>query len=140
MSNEARKTEPDCKEIAKNIDAMNERQLRRYCRLIEMIGQQQMDGIRHKNDVIAELMADNQKLEQQLAIARDNERMLHDRLEEYESERVMKPIDSGWPPCMDVGDGETLGEKIAAFALPAVLVAALIWFVMLIVAMVAAVI
>lgn len=82
MSNEARKTEPDCKEIAKNIDAMDERQLRRYCRLIEMIGQQQMDSIRHKNDVIAKLTADNQKLEQQLTIAKDNERMLDNQVRE----------------------------------------------------------
>lgn len=82
MSNEARKTEPDCKEIAKNIDAMNERELRRYCRLIEMIGQQQVDSIRHKNDVIADLIESNQKLKQQLEIARDNERMLDDQVRE----------------------------------------------------------
>ena len=96
----------------KDIDEMSKKELRRLCRAQEVIGR----AMKKKID------------------------MLRDRLEEYESDRVMKPVDSGWPPCMDVGDGETLGEKITAFALPAVLVAALIWFVMLIVAMVAAVI
>lgn len=96
----------------KDIDEMSKKELRRLCHAQEAIG----------HAMRAEITR------------------LRDRLEACESERVMKPLDSGWPPCMDAGDGETLGEKITAFALPAVLVAALIWFVMLIVAMVAAVI
>ena len=65
---------------------------------------------------------------------------LRDRLEACEVERDMEPIDSGWPPCMDVPDGETLGEKITAFALPAVLVLAILWLVIMIATMIAAVI
>lgn len=91
---------------------MSKKELRRLCRAQEVIGH----AMKEKID------------------------MLRDKLEEYESARSMKPLDSGWPPCMEVPDEETLGEKITAFALPAVLVAALIWLVMLIVAMIAAVI
>lgn len=66
---------------------------------------------------------------------------LRDRLEAYEIERDMEPLDSGWPPCMDVPDDDlTIGEKITAFALPAVLVLAIVWLVVLIATMIAAVI
>ena len=96
----------------KDIDEMSKKELRRLCRAQEVIGR----GMKEKID------------------------MLRDKLEEYERERDMEPIDSGWPPCMDVPDGETLGEKITAFALPAVLVLAIVWFVIMIAAMIAAVI
>ena len=89
MRDEIEKAEPDrIEEMAKNIDAMDERQLRRYCRLIEMIGQQQMSDIRRKNDMIAELMASNQELKQQLEIAKDSERWLDKQVREMtETER-----------------------------------------------------
>lgn len=96
----------------KDIDEMSKKELRRLCRAQKVIGR----GMKDKID------------------------MLRDKLEEYERERDMEPLDSGWPPCMDVPDGETLSEKITAFALPAVLVLAIIWLVMCIVAMIVAVI
>lgn len=95
----------------KDIDEMSKKELRRLCRAQEVIGR----GMKEKID------------------------MLRDKLEEYERERDMEAIDSGWPPCMDVDDGETLGDKITAFALPLALVVSIVCCVVTIAAVVAAV-
>ena len=96
----------------KDIDDMSKKELKRLCKAQEVIGH----AMRAEID------------------------RLRDRLEECEIERDMEPINSGWPPCMDVPDEETLGEKVTAFALPAVLVLAIVWLVIMIAAMIAAVI
>ena len=96
----------------RGIDDMSKKELRRLCRAQETIG---------------------------YAMKAEIDR-LRERLEACEVERDIEPINSGWPPCMDVPDDETLGEKITAFALPAVLVLAIVWFVIMIAAMIAAVI
>lgn len=96
----------------KDIDEMSKKELRRLCHAQEVIG----------HAMRAEITR------------------LRDRLEEYERERDMEPIDSGWPPCMDVPDGETLGEKITAFALPVALVVSIVCCVVMVAATIAAVI
>lgn len=96
----------------RSIDDMSKKELRRLCRAQEAVGH---------------------------AMKAEIDR-LRERLEACEIERDMETIDSGWPPCMDVPDEETLGEKVTAFALPAVLVLAIVWFVIMIAAMIAAVI
>lgn len=96
----------------RSIDDMNKKELRRLCHAQEVIGH----AMRAEID------------------------RLRDRLEACEIERDMEPIDSGWPPCMDVDDEYTLGEKITVFTLLAVLVLAIVWFVIMIAAMIAAVI
>ena len=96
----------------RDIDEMSKKELRRLCHAQEIIGHAMRAEIKR----------------------------LRDRLDACKIERDMEPIDSGWPPCMDIDDGETLDEKITAFALPAVLVLAIIWFVIMIAAVIAAVI
>ena len=96
----------------RDIDDMSKKELRRLCRAQEVIGH----AMRAEID------------------------RLRDRLEACEIERDMEPIDSGWPPCMDVPDEETLGEKIAAFALPVALVVFIVCCVVMIAATIAAVV
>lgn len=96
----------------RGIDDMSKKELKRLCHAQEAIGHAMRAEIRR----------------------------LRDRLDAYEDERDMEAVDFGWPQCMDADDGETLGERITAFALPAVLVLAIVWFVMLIAAMIASVI
>lgn len=96
----------------RDIDDMSKKELRRLCHAQEVIG----------HAMRAEITR------------------LRDRLDACEVERDMEPIDSGWPPCMDVDDGETLGDKITAFALPLALVASIVCCVVMIAATLAAVI
>lgn len=59
MNKDVGKTGPDLiDEVVDSIDAMNERQLRCHCRLIEMIGQQQMCTIRELEDKVRKLSED----------------------------------------------------------------------------------
>lgn len=46
------------REIAKDIDAMSERELRHHCRSIEMIGKAQAETIKRQRDKIDELKSD----------------------------------------------------------------------------------
>ena len=48
-------------EIAKDVDAMSERELRRYCRSIEMIGKAQTEMIKRQRDEIDELKSDKSR-------------------------------------------------------------------------------
>lgn len=48
-------------EIAKDIDAMGERELRHYCRSIEMIGKAQAETIKRQRDEIDELKSDKNR-------------------------------------------------------------------------------
>lgn len=72
-------------EISKNIDLMCMGQLKQHCRLLEMIGQQQMSKIREQEKEIDKLAEEKGAIEVELAFEIDGRKKIEKRMEEMKA-------------------------------------------------------
>lgn len=72
-------------EPAKDIDSMEARQLERHCRLVEMIGQQQMSRIRELERELDELAEEKGAVDVELALEIEGRRKIEKHLEEVKA-------------------------------------------------------
>lgn len=72
-------------EIAKDIDAMCMEQLKQHCRLLEMIGQQQMSKIREQEKEIDKLAEEKDAIDVELAVEIESREAIEKRMEEMKA-------------------------------------------------------